>query len=180
MMQRNHKICLGTSFAGCTLLVVCLIIALSTPWYNELTEVDGKIQTMVFEVSTHAFYWSYFCDGNSCNTFTVQGKPTNGVYSWYDVCQDCDSQLTLFVATWVRLLFFLLLMLIVVLVPCIYCNHHTCNLMVSSCSDYRCSFQRLSFSRCLFTYSDSLDTCFCFYLCYSACIPSCIARKQSR
>jgi len=100
-MQRNKKICLGASFAGCTLVIVCLIIALSTPWYSEVTEVDGKIQTMVLEVSTHAFYWSFYCEGNSCNTFTIQGKPTNGVYSWYDICQDCDSQLTLYVVTWV-------------------------------------------------------------------------------
>merc|ERR1711879_306183 len=32
--------------------------------------------------------------------FQISGKDTNGIYSWYDVCENCDSQLTLYVANW--------------------------------------------------------------------------------
>lgn len=101
MLKKNTKICFAVSLVGCTLLLACLLVALSSPWHAEITDVEGTFQAMHFEVYTQAFYWGFYCEGAACNTFTVQGKETNGVYSWYDVCQDCNSQLTLYISTWV-------------------------------------------------------------------------------
>lgn len=102
MLQKNTKICFALSIVGCTVLLACLLVALSSPWHGEYTNVETVGKSMEFGVDTHAFFWVFYCEGSGCNTFTVNGKDTNGVYSWYDVCQDCSSQLTLYVSTWVR------------------------------------------------------------------------------
>merc|ERR1712137_168229 len=99
-MVGGPRVLFGFSLAGCTLTIAFLFIALCSPWYGEITQVEGKFQNFEVAVFTHAFYWSYYCDGVGCDSFKFNNFKSNGIYSWYDTCQDCDSQLTLYIATW--------------------------------------------------------------------------------
>merc|ERR1712100_699986 len=41
-----------------------------------------------------------YCEGNGCSLMSFNRDPS-GFYSWYDVCTDCDSQLTLYISAWI-------------------------------------------------------------------------------
>ena len=100
-MAVNVKaVLLGASIALCSCILLLTGFSLSFPWYTETVDVEGTFSSLYFSISTHAFYWNYYCEGNGCSLMSFNRDP-NGFYSWYDVCTDCDSQLTLYIAAWV-------------------------------------------------------------------------------
>jgi len=100
-MDGKLKIYLGSALIASSFFICCLLIALSTPWYAEGVDVTGENGSLQVQINTHAFYWNYYCDGGACDIIKIKGKDANGIYSWYDACQDCDSQLTLYVFMWI-------------------------------------------------------------------------------
>ena len=103
MGSMSKSVLLGLALAVSSLVILLLFCTLSFPWYAEVAEVDGTFSSLYFAVATHAFYWSYYCEGNGCSALELGGKDPNGTYSWYDACTDCDNQLTLYIWTWVSI-----------------------------------------------------------------------------
>lgn len=95
-MEGKLKISLAVGIITCSIAICCLIISLSSPWYSEGIDYTGAFSSGYVEISTHAFYWNYYCEGNSCGL-----RDETGIHSWYDSCENCGSQLSLYVSMWV-------------------------------------------------------------------------------
>merc|ERR1719282_93703 len=100
-MNTATRVSFYLSLLWSVLILVFCTISLTAPWYTEGTWSEGPLAQLSFTAQTHPFYWVYDCEGNGCVALNVAGKEPNGHYSWYDVCRDCDSQLTLYVVCWV-------------------------------------------------------------------------------
>jgi len=100
-MDGALKLYFSATLVWSVLVFVLCTISLTSPWYTEGTWDEGPLAQLSFTAQTHPFYWTYNCEGNGCVALNIAGKAPNGYYSWYDVCQDCSDQLSLYVLCWV-------------------------------------------------------------------------------
>jgi len=109
-----YSLCLWLSLFFTIFVITCLIVSLSTPWYD--TELNGTLFYPNYDsfnrtYQMHAFYIDLDCKG-SCENQNLHGNWTMGKYSWQNYCStfssDCNTH-GLYIAVWVLCLISLLL-----------------------------------------------------------------------